>query len=103
MGDKAKTLGIAATMAAAASITGLPEPVVASAKQAGCRAFKARGSVDCDELLLWLEQNPQSLEAAKEDLNLAVEMVLDKRAVRKTREHKLAELQRAVIPQDEIK
>lgn len=95
-------VGFAPTMAAAASITGLPPEVISAAKERGCKAFRTRGDVDCDELRRWISENPDVLEIAK-DINIAVEEALKVRADRQLKEHKLAEAKRKVISIDEVK
>lgn len=44
-------LGLAKTLKAAVGLTRLPLHIVQKIKDAGCKAFKANGTVDCDALM----------------------------------------------------
>ena len=99
---RTEKLGIAPTMAAAASITGLAPEIVSAAKEAGCEAFRSRGDVNCDVLMQWLAEHPE-IAAETGVINKPLEEALKIRAERQTKEHKLAELKRKVIPIDEVK
>src|ERR1043166_9463372 len=49
---------LAKSMRAAESLTGLPPHVIQNAKSNGCQAFKANGTVNCDELLEFVAIQP---------------------------------------------
>jgi hypothetical protein len=94
---------IAASMKAACSITGLAKDVVQTAKKAGCEAFLANGSVRCDDLIEWIAERPEILEAANDSPNFELERALKTRAERRLKEHELDLRHGSVIPVDEVR
>lgn len=102
-GPKGKEkLGIAPTLSAAASVTGLDPDVIAEAKNCACKAFRTRGDVDCDALLNWLCYG-QNLKLVSGAINRTFEEALKARADRKMKEHRLDVAKRETIPVDEVK
>jgi len=93
---------IAASMQAAASILKLPLSAIRVAKRAGCDAFAARGSVNCDRLLEWLAENPQAVPKTGEP-NFELERARKTKVERQIREHEYAILQGTAIPLVDIK
>jgi hypothetical protein len=96
-------LGIAATLKAAASVCGISRRVVQAAKNQGCAATRSDGRVDCDGLVEWLAQHPETLAIAGQALSRDEEVVLKIRAERKIKEHTLKEREGKFIPIDEAK
>lgn len=54
---------IAKNVAGASSITGIPIVVIQAAKDKGCRAFKANGNIDCEELTDFVAENADTSNA----------------------------------------
>ncbi len=89
-------------MRAASAVTSLSMLVISSAKKAGCPAFLANGSVNCDILIEWLAEHPEVLDVSDHP-NFELERALKTRAERMLKEHELELRQRSVIPSVEVK
>jgi hypothetical protein len=96
-------LGIATTMSAAASRTGLPENKIKLAQKLGCMAFKTGGRIDCDELMEFVETDKKFLEHSEEKIDYQFEKALDVRANRKLKEQKLRERDKLLIPIETVR
>lgn len=92
---------LAKTLKAAASLSKLPVHVIQNAKNSGCQAFKANGTVEIEELLDWVCENPMPTQ---EDVpNLFVEKALDMRANRKLKEQRYREREKELRPIGEVR
>jgi hypothetical protein len=96
---KSIKLGIATTMKAAVSITGLPIEILKTLQANGSKAFKANGRVDCDMALEEASHLPQSPSSA----NYHVEQALKMRADRMLREQLYQERAKELWPRVEVK
>lgn len=70
----------------AAKILGIRREAVQMARDAGCNAFHASGRVNIDKLELFLEANPEIIEATKDLPDAKLEKALKMRAERKSAE-----------------
>jgi hypothetical protein len=91
--------GIATTLQAASSRTGLPMRVVLMAKAAGCPAFTANGRIDCDALLKFVETMPQPEEGP----NFEIERALNMQETRLLKKVKREQLLGMLRPQEEVR
>jgi hypothetical protein len=85
-------------MKSAASICGISLRVVQAAKAGGCPAVKPSGRTDCDQLLAWLAEHPETLKLAGQALSRDEEIILKIRAERQLKEHQLAERLKQFVP-----
>lgn len=97
-----KKLGYAKNHKAAQVITKLPFYEVKRAVAEGCPAFKPNGTVDCDELVRWVADNPPKDEDDGA-LNIHVERAKDIRANRMLKEQKYAEKAKQLLPKEKVK
>lgn len=98
--SKVGKIGIAKTLKAAIAMTKLPLNAVQTAKDKGCSAFRANGTVDCDELLDFVLKMPQPTEAVPD---YYLERALDIQANRKLKEQKFREREKLVWPIEKIR
>lgn len=88
------------SMTAAAGTTGYSITTVQAAKNAGCKAFKRNGNVDCAALMRWVKGNPESVAEAesKEEADARVSRVRANRM-----EFELGVRRKMFIPVDEVR
>lgn len=95
---------IAPTMQSAAGRLNLSLDVLKAAKDAGCDAFRERGSVDCDRLPKWLAEHPDILSGEPGGMpSKAIEQALLLRARRQREEHRLAVERREYVLAAEVR
>lgn len=100
--SKSERLGLAPNLAAAVSRTGIPKGIIQQCKNLGCTAFRANNNIDCDELLDFAETNREIKKMLEGNVDMAYEVALDKRAQRRTREHKLEILEGKHIALEDV-
>lgn len=91
-------LGIAPSLKAAASVCGISLRAVQAAKNEGCPAIQPSGRVNCDALMLWIQEHPEALALAGQALSKDEETVLKLRAERLLKEHSLACKRNEFVP-----
>jgi hypothetical protein len=96
---KSKKIGIATTLAAAATITGLSATTIQACKAAGCRAFQANGRIDCDALIEFAATLPDTGDAPDYALERAKKM----RADRMLKEQQFKERDKMLWPIEKVR
>jgi hypothetical protein len=99
----AQYLGVAPSLAAAATRMQLRWETLRAAKNSGCKAFKTNNTVDLDLLKEWLASQPDLVDLYEKMPNKETEEAMKTRAERKTKEALYLKVIKDLIPMEQAR